>query len=199
MGNFQEFRFGLDLDNTLINYDESARVYARKNNRAAKDLNDLRNLMHELDSTGEAWKSAQAWIYTQGLKHASPQAGGLEFVGSLLNNGGKAFILSHKTEKTPVSSGELNLWEPAMEWLESKGFLSLFNPKDAVFFLPTQEAKVERIKQLELTHFIDDLLAIFKHSQYPRNVISFWLSNESSPMKWLKSVSSFQDLSNNVE
>ncbi len=199
MGNFQEFRFGLDLDNTLINYDESARVYAKKNNRAVKDLNNLRNLMRELDSTGEAWKGAQAWIYTQGLKHASPQAGGLEFVRNLLNNGGKAFILSHKTEKTPVSSGELNLWEPAMEWLESQGFLSLFNPKDSLFFLPTQEVKVERINQLELTHFIDDLLAIFKHSQYPQNVISFWLSNKPSPMKWLKSVSSFQELSKSVE
>ena len=80
------------------------------------------------------------------------------------------FIVSHKTVYSHYDHTKVNLRAAAKSWMKSKGF---FDPngmkfsKDHIFFEPTRCAKINKIRDLDCTFFIDDLKEIFLEPNFP--------------------------------
>ena len=73
-------------------------------------------------------------------------------------------LVSHKT-KTPYKGPKYDLHKSAINWLNKYGFFSkegLNWNTDQVFFESTKTEKIERIKKLGCTHYIDDLEEILE-------------------------------------
>ena len=65
------------------------------------------------------------------------------------------------------------LREVALKWMEGKGFFDekqFALARDRIFFESTRDKKIERIKSLSCTHFIDDLAEVFLHQNFPDQV-----------------------------
>lgn len=109
--------------------------------------------------------------------HATPGKGIQELIYFLNQKNASIYIVSHKTQFSARKS--LDLIEPATTWLQNvtnQNFQAIDLP---FFFEGTRKAKIQRIKQLELTHFADDLLEIFTDDLFPRLVKGFLLCGES--------------------
>jgi hypothetical protein len=62
----------------------------------------------------------------------------------------------------------VDLRQSALQWLESKGFFSDFGlSRENVFFESTRAEKIQRIRDLRCTHFIDDLAQVFTRDDFP--------------------------------
>ena len=73
-------------------------------------------------------------------------------------------IVSHKT-RTPYEGPPYDLHKAAWEWLKKNNFLSkdgLNISESDVYFEETKEKKINRIKAIKCTHYIDDLKEILE-------------------------------------
>ena len=80
-------------------------------------------------------------------------------------------IVSHKKTKYPYYGEKKKLHNLSKKWLDEFIFnkkKNEFRKKYEVFFETTEKKKIRRIKKLELTHFIDDLIKILK--KLPPNI-----------------------------
>jgi hypothetical protein len=169
---------GLDLDNTLIDYSNAVSVYANKYlKRNLKSIFEIRKTLKTRDIDSE-WQKAQSWIYTEGLNYAVLSEGAIELLHDLKQTGTPLYVISHKTRRTPRNFGNLDLRKPAEEWIK----LNL-EPLDinisGVFFESTRTEKIERIKRLNITHFVDDLIEVLTDENFPKSVEKY-LYNPSS-------------------
>jgi hypothetical protein len=63
------------------------------------------------------------------------------------------------------------LREEALKWMNTQGFFSeLGISKDRVFFESTKEKKIKKIQDLNCSHYIDDLIEILAHPEFPKPV-----------------------------
>jgi len=162
-------RIGLDLDNTLIDYSLTAKVYAKANNLAGiSDLPSLRDKMRQ--KSDREWQKTQAWIYTKGLKFARPAEGWPEFLKMASNGDWDLFIVSHKTRFTPKNYGQLDLQSFATNWLNEILKLKEIAEIRGVYFESTREEKISKISELGLDYFVDDLLEVFEDAKFPLTV-----------------------------
>ena len=88
--------------------------------------------------------------------------------------------------------------------MEGKGFFDekqFSLARDKVFFESTREKKIERIKLLGCTHFIDDLAEVFLHKHFPDQVkkvlYQIGKSDEVYPCDW-KVCSTWSDVSSAI-
>jgi hypothetical protein len=159
-------RIGLDLDNTLIDYSVSARVYAeRLNIGEIYDLDSLRNALRT--RSDQNWQEAQAWIYTLGLKYATPAYGWFDFLLNLVKSKSNMYIVSHKTRFTPDEYGRIDLHYFAQNWLEENLNIHEIGEIKGVFFESSRKDKIERISVLSLDYFVDDLIEVLENPKFP--------------------------------
>lgn len=169
---------GLDLDNTLIDYSHAVSFYADKYlRRNLKNIFEIRKALKTNDLDSE-WQKAQSWIYTEGLNHAVLSEGAIELLHDLKQTGTPLYVISHKTRRTPRNFGNLDLRKPAKDWIKRN-----LEPLDinisGVFFESTRTEKIERIKRLKITHFVDDLIEVLTDENFPKSVEKY-LYNPSS-------------------
>lgn len=173
MNHLKPKRIGLDLDNTLIDYADSAiNLAAQEGFSNVQSVPDLRALCKESDN--EKWQRLQAQLYTAGLDYATPADGSVAFLSKAKNQGAKLFIVSHKTSTTPPKFGARDLRKPAWEWLARWDIVPQYVPDDHVFFCHSQQDKVMKIRELNLDWFIDDLREVFENPGFPQHTTS-WL------------------------
>lgn len=178
---------GLDLDNTLVGYDEllcdlavsegylappAPQQALRLGKRALRDA-----LRAKGDHGEQDWRRLQALVYGTHMPRARLMDGVAGFLDRItaLRAAGASFqlyIVSHKTRVANNYSDGADFHAAAMEFLTAKGF---FAPgtgltPDRVFFEPTREAKVARIAALGCTHFVDDLEETFAEPTFPQGV-----------------------------
>ena len=109
------------------------------------------------------------------------------------------YIVSHKTKYSNLGESPANFRTAALGWLESRGF---FDPdgfaleRNHVSFHDTREEKVERIRSLKLTHFIDDLEELFREPLFPKGVerILFAPDGPSFPEDLIHSFASWGEI-----
>lgn len=77
------------------------------------------------------------------------------------------YVVSHKTERTPNEAGSAPLRERSLQWIRNSPLSSYFEFGSNVFFEPTRERKIERIKELKFDAFVDDLEDILLDSNFP--------------------------------
>lgn len=178
MSNLKLGRIGIDLDNTLIDYSEAARRLAREESiQEVSSVGDLRKLLRESDN--EKWQFFQARIYTEGLAYATPSQGCIDFILSARKFGYQLFVVSHKTMRTPEKFGGRDLRGPAREWLKLAGITPGLIPEDRVFFCNSQREKVEKVADLSLNWFIDDLAEVLDHPDFPEHTLRWLYSPDS--------------------
>ncbi len=116
----------------------------------------------------------QEWMYTDGLNHATLNAGAWELFEKLNSQNAGLFIVSHKTPESAIN--KLDLIQPARSWIKENLSNVLGLGTDHIFFENSRISKVKRIASLGLTHYVDDLLEVLQEENYPPNIKSFWLS-----------------------
>lgn len=166
---------GLDFDNTLACYDRSFIQAAKQRDLLPRGWGGgkraLRDFLRDQGEDGElVWQTLQGRVYGELMPQALLKSGVGWFLLRCKARGIRLSIVSHKTEYSPKDSKRVPLREVAREWMEQTGF---FDPDryaispDAVHFESTRHEKVERIRALKCTHFIDDLSEVLNHHEFP--------------------------------
>lgn len=166
-------RIGIDLDNTLICYDQAFLRVGKEEgilpasfagNKAAVK----RALLAERPD-GSLWETLQGLVYGRRIDAAMLFDGVTEFLERCRNNGGSVAIVSHKTERAhydPLT----DLRVAALQWMEGQRFFDVTGlglHRCNVFFEGTRDDKVRRIRDLGCDVFVDDLAEVLVHGEMP--------------------------------
>lgn len=180
---------GLDFDNTIVDYDELFYRVALELKLIPKKLKvsklSVRNYLRETGNEA-AWTEMQGYVYGARMSNAKIYDGLISFMVEMSNLGVGLSIVSHKT-KNPIVGHPYDLHEAANRWIrENLKFSSkqLMEDKN-IFFEPTKEKKIQRIRDIGCDFFIDDLPEIFESNLFPAQTVRILFdpnkSNKSSP------------------
>jgi hypothetical protein len=165
---------GLDFDNTLACYDNVFSDEAKKKGLVANhwdgNKKDLKNELISFNNDSHIWQSIQGQVYGPSMHKAILFPGVSRFLLRCKLQGHAIFIVSHKTKYGHFDSTKTPLREAATNWMENLGFFDekiFCLSKDNVFFEDTRQEKVERIKNLDIDVFIDDLEEVFAEESFP--------------------------------
>ena len=182
---------GIDFDNTIVAYDKLFQRIAVEHGLidAALPANKS-TIRNHLRARGEepAWTALQGIVYGPRITEAEPFPGVADFFTRCQKAGIKLSIISHKTRE-PIAGEPFDLHRAARSWLEKWGFLALL-PRERVFFEVTREAKLQRIRDAQCTHFIDDLPEFLEEPLFPAGVERI-LFDPSGVCHWQEGLSIF--------
>lgn len=151
-------RIGLDFDNTIVSYDDLFRRVAVEQQLVPESIpaskTEVRNYLRKIGRE-DAWTAMQGVVYGKRMSEAKAFPGVVDFIRACHRASIPLFIASHRT-KFPIVGEQFDLHAAAREWLRLQGIPD-FIPGETIHFELTKDAKLERIKSLGPTHFIDDL------------------------------------------
>ena len=175
-------RFGFDLDNTIIDYKISVEKYCLYAKLPKQEnIKSLRSFLRTIDPSDLKWQEAQSWIYTDGLEYAKLNEGIEDLCIYLQSKNISVSIVSHKTNKTQDRFGGRDLLNPIVNWIRISKIKEFFNVNENIYFLPTRDAKIQKIDQLHLNWFVDDLLEVLLDRNFPIYTTKYLLSDEEYP------------------
>ena len=168
---------GIDFDNTMLCYDhlfiENALdldLISPKNYKSKKELRDEIRLLPDGDVR---WQKIQGFVYSRGIIRAHAFDGVRNFLSTCVRLSVKVHVVSHKTEYAAYDESKTNLRQAALDWMTANYFFDADTPvlaKEQVHFESTRLKKIERLRFLGCTHFIDDLEEVFYEADFPQNV-----------------------------
>ena len=165
---------GIDLDNTIIQYDALIYELAREKNFIpdgfAKNKQAIRDHIRNLREGDIEWQKIQGAVYGGLIQRAEPFEGVKNFFDECLRRHFKVFIISHKTHYASYDDTKTDLREAALKWIDEKMKdinLGGFIDRNAVFFGSTRQDKVQEIIRLKCDWFIDDLIETFLEPGFP--------------------------------
>lgn len=167
---------GIDFDNTIVNYDNLVWKVAWERGitfSLEKDKNMLRDHIRQLPNGETEWQRVQAIVYGLRISEANLIDGVAFFFQLCRRNEAKTYIISHKTEFAAQDETRTNLRLAALNWMRANNFFNnegLGLSPEAVYFGLTRHEKIELIRNLGCTHFIDDLEETFLEENFPINV-----------------------------
>lgn len=177
-------RIGIDLDNTIIFYDDAfvraglERGLLPKGFKGTKQ--QVRDTIRRLEDGETEWQKLQGYVYGKGLGYASLFPGIREFVEESGKRKAELFIVSHKTEFGHYDPDRVNLREAAKAWLDTSG---IFSGVRNIAFAATRKEKVDAIRELAPDWFIDDLVEVYEEPHFPGTVrkVLFHTAPEPAP------------------
>lgn len=165
-------RIGLDLDNTLIDYEAAfcAAAVGRGILPAGTVLGKtaLRDRIRELPDGEATWTRLQAFVYGPGIDAAALYPGVTEFIAAARSRAIELVIVSHKSEFAAAAPDGPSLRASARDFLE-RHRVDL-----PVYFESTREEKCRRLAAAGVTHAVDDLVEVFEDPAFPPGVAR-WL------------------------
>ena len=185
-------KVGIDLDNTIVNYDESYIQISKslKLEVSSPNRETIKDFFQNSSKGDYSWQEFQSILYTSGLEYAQVANGLFEFLNLCNAKKIEIYIISHKTNTTPEKFGGADLRIPAINWLNTHKITPLKIRPENIFFCETQLAKIETINHLGVDMFIDDLEEVINHTKLNKNVEGILYSRGSK----LNSINSFHDL-----
>lgn len=163
-------RIGIDFDNTIICYDDVFCHLAKDWGLVNPEFSGTkRELRDEVRSKHDdvTWQRLQGKAYGEFIHHATLFDGVIEFLATCRRNPAiDLCIVSHKTEFGHFDDKRISLRDASRQWMHHQGILS-FIKEENVHFETTREEKIERIKALQCTHFIDDLPEVLESPLFP--------------------------------
>jgi hypothetical protein len=165
-------RIGIDLDNTLVCYEDLFPTLARERGLVPAEARLSRIALRQrlrAAGTEHLWTELQGEAYGPRMTDAMPFSGALDFLSQCRAAGATVFIVSHRS-RSPYSGHTCDLHEAAHGWLEQHGFVGSNGSglsRANVMLEPTMSDKLSRIAALDCTHFIDDLPEVFKDKRFP--------------------------------
>jgi hypothetical protein len=178
--------FGSDFDNTIIDYTHLFRpaalefgidVPASCLSKAA-----LRDYIRTCPDGELIWQKIQARVYGPGIEKATLLYGFERFALACRRNRIPLYIVSHKT-RFAAQDRTVDLRMAAMGWMERKGFFlddGLGLSPSQVFFEETRKEKIERIRGLGCTHFVDDMIEVLGDPHFPDKVTRLLLGGDTA-------------------
>ena len=158
----------LDLDNTIICYDDAFRAAAEETGCLPVDgitINKASVKASALAKGGnDLWTRLQGIAYASGIQKAKPFYGCQQFINRALDRNERLAIISHKTEY-PAIGAKVNLRMAAINWLGSNGLS--FGSRLPVIFCDSREEKVEHVRSFDCRALIDDLPDVFQTLGFP--------------------------------
>ena len=192
-------KLGLDFDNTLIDYDEVFYKIAFQKDLIPQsiDRNKASVRKYLVDNhREEEFTMLQGEVYGSKILEAKKSDGMFETLKLLNNNGVKLIIVSHKT-KYPYAGEKYNLHNAAKNWLVKNKFFdpdSLAMDEKDVFFEVTKEKKINRIHQLKIDFFIDDLESILQMISHDVKKILYNPNNIKPKLEGIKVLKNWREL-----
>ncbi|MGB0908721.1 MAG: hypothetical protein ACPGYT_00020 [Nitrospirales bacterium] len=180
MSEFQQI-IGIDLDNTIINYDEL--FYQLACERGFIDTytphckREIRDRVRSRSTGDDDWWNLQVTVYGERILEAVPSAGVLQFFERANARSIPIFIISHKTQHPSKKKTDIDFRKAAWTWLRAQKIIGDHKwsiPHAHVFFEDTRELKVKRIVRQKCTCFIDDLHETFCEPHFPDGVEQLW-------------------------
>jgi hypothetical protein len=167
-----ELIIGIDLDNTLVCYDELFHIAACEERLIETSLpkrkEAIRDAIRHLPDGERQWTRLQAMVYGPRMSEATLFKGADAFLRHCARWRTPVKIVSHRTPFALLDARPIDLRLAAREWLQAKGFFPGFAISFGdIFFESTRAEKIERIRSLRCTHFIDDLAEVFAESAFP--------------------------------
>lgn len=171
-------RIGIDLDNTIIHYDDAFLKSAIERGLLSPEFKGNKQQVRDAIRTqpdGETqWQMLQGFVYGQGLHHAKLFEGFPDFMRRCkATKNCDAFIVSHKTEFGHFDPERVNLRDAARAWMKARRFFDhdgFALPSDHVYFKSTRAQKILKIIQLQCDIFIDDLEEVLADPRFPQDI-----------------------------
>ncbi len=176
MGNKHNYTIGLDFDNTIISYDDLMYKIALEFGLIKKNINknkrELRNYIRQLPNGEIEWQRIQSVAYGPRISEAELIDDVKKFFCLCKENKVDVYVISHKTQYSNLYNYGVNLRTAALNWMRENDLFGhgLGLAVDNVYFESTRSEKIQRIKSLECTHFIDDMEEVFIDEKFPENV-----------------------------
>ena len=172
------FRIGIDFDNTIACYDHAFGEVAllmglMKNEQVVSSKVNTKALILARPDGDFAWQRLQGKVYGKHMLLAEVFPGFYEFLCLTKLRGHDVFIVSHKSEFGHFDEEQVPLREQALAWLAKNGFFQengFLLERQIVFFESTREGKIQQIRDLACTHFVDDLREVFEAPLFPTDV-----------------------------
>jgi hypothetical protein len=161
-----QLKIGIDLDNTIINYQNSFKKFLKEKNINFKLISKkkIKNISNN-NSKIKNWTQAQEEIYGKYIVFAKPFKYFKNFEKFALKNKIKLFIVSHKTKFSQFSK-KYNLHTQSNKWLKNNISKEIYK----IYYVKTVSQKIKKITNLNPDYFIDDLIEIFNHKNFPKKV-----------------------------
>ncbi len=196
---------GIDFDNTIINYHDIFHTVAVDKRLVPPHVPRSKNAVRDyLRAKGQEqeWTALQGYVYGIGIEKARPFTGVMDFLQGCKRHGIGTVIISHKT-RYPVKGPRYDLRNAAMKWLETQGFFDTRRTglsEQMVHFSSTIEEKVRTIGETGCTAFIDDLLDIFIHADFPGHIHKYLFAphGKTSPCVGITVIEQWQELTEMV-
>ena len=190
---------GTDFDNTVVDYEHVFPLVARDLGvevPTGMEKKSLRDFVRTLSGGEVLWQKIQAAVYGDQMCEARLINGFSALVRSCQEKGIPLYIVSHKT-RYAVQKPTEDLRAYALEWMENRGFFSkdrLGLSPDDVFFEDTREKKVDRIRSLGCTHFVDDMQEVLLDENFPPYAEGIWFTRSEDVGIKLKRAASWGEI-----
>ena len=156
-------KVGIDLDNTIISYDDAFLNVAKKIGLVDQDFQgsklEVQQIIRQQKDGEKIWQRLQGQVYGKYIDQANIFPGFKRFHWRCSNQKIPVTIISHKTKYGHYDEEKISLRTSALSFLEQEGIVNkdknIF-PQD-VFFTTTRAEKIKTIKHNNFDWFIDDL------------------------------------------
>jgi len=189
---------GIDFDNTIVSYDGLFGLAVHELGLLrpddAESKEEIRSWLRSIPGGEGQWQRAQAKVYGSLIFQASAVAGFSEFVRTCRGRDWPVLVVSHKTEFSEQDRS-INLRESALGWMQAHGFFDKLGFKtDDVYFCATRREKLDRIRGLGCTMFVDDLIEVLQDPMFPDGVDRILMSPNRGPQTSLTTVRSWLEV-----
>ena len=156
----------LDLDNTILCYDEAFRSAVEEFDclpPPGLPLNKATVKAAALAKGGNVlWTKLQGFAYGHGIVNAHLFPGCTDFIRRASMNDEKLVVISHKT-MFPANGPKVNLRAAAIQCLNQ----NLFDPAIPVIFCDSRDEKVSHLQSLKCRAVVDDLPEVLETPGFP--------------------------------
>ena len=168
---------GLDLDNTIINYNcafsTKAIEYGWVKSKLSK--NQIKETLLNEDGNDLRWQKLQSIVYSDDIGLSNIFDGVITFLEYAKKEKHNVYIISHKTKFSNFDPSK-EFWNSAIKYLHDTKILdkttnSLIK-KTNIFFCPTLNEKIKKIDELQCDLFLDDLEQVVSHTDMPTSTIA---------------------------
>jgi hypothetical protein len=181
-----ELHIGLDLDNTLIDYDQAfgavgseIGLLAPDHKLASKDA--VKTFLRTPPHVEEDWMRLQGQVYGRYIDRARIYDGVDLCLRALRARGVKVSIVSHKTRFGHFDPDRIGLWDASMGWLEKHGFFATDGyglRREDVHFSETRAGKIETITSIGCDAYVDDLAEVLLDPKFPKRTRAIWFASD---------------------
>ena len=179
---------GIDLDNTIATYDALFHRLAIERGLIDPDVpvgkRHVRDAVRQQGEGDVDWQRLQAIAYGSRMGCAAVADGVAEFMKRCAGHGIPMFVISHRTEYSPMDPDRVPLRDAALDWMRAQGFFGadgLGLREDAVFFGGSRAEKIDYVARAGCTHFIDDLEEVLLEPAFPAGVVKILYAPETVP------------------